>query len=107
MGLRSDGEKTVADAWDLVRSITQALRTLLRDAEHGEDIDLRQFHAKQTLLHKAILDAKAMETQFNEQFNTQLRTESEFDLDAARAEIRCQLGRLRKCCTEGRVSSDA
>ena len=83
-----------------LRREAEALRAGLEDGAEGETTGAnRQFAG----LNSLIRDCQKVETCLVEYSNTHGGGEG-LDLDAARAEIRCRMARLRRCGPAGGVS---
>ena len=99
---------------ELLHSVQVALADMRRHfqalterAETGEEIKETEVNSHLTSLTKAVVSVTKAEVQLGEIRKARtgiVQNGYAIDHDAARAEIRCALGRLRACCGAGTVS---
>ncbi len=82
-------------------------QALTERANTGEEIKETEVNGNLSALSKMVASAQKAETQLGELRKARsgiVQNGYAIDHDAARAEIRCALGRLRACCGAGAVS---
>ncbi|WP_296417439.1 hypothetical protein [Pseudooctadecabacter sp.] len=93
----------IEEARRLHSSIRDTLKAVLDLVEQGELKEVASLPKQMTQLHQAYLDINKKEAEFNDKHGTGLR-DGDIDFDAVRDQIRCRLGRIRKCCRPSDVS---
>jgi hypothetical protein len=102
-----------ARADELLQSVHDSLSDLRREVTAlkervaaGEDVKTTEFRSKGADLNSALINCNRMEVAIAEVRQKRSRIAQggyALDLDAARVEVRCALGRLRTCAGAGRV----
>ena len=92
---------------DSIRALRRQLQDLIQQVEAGEDADLVSGNKQLGSVEGLVRQCQKVEASLVEQESRQagiVQGGYALDLDAARFEIGCRLGRLRACCGTGAVS---
>ncbi|WP_299549340.1 hypothetical protein [uncultured Tateyamaria sp.] len=85
----------------------QQFEAFTRKAEAGEELKETEVNSQIAALKRLVVNLQGMENKLDDfrQARTGIAQNGyAFDLDLARAEVRCALGRLRTCGSAGAVS---
>lgn len=100
-------EELVSSMQDTLANMRKHFKAFTRKAEAGEDVKETEVNSQLVTLNKLIVNLEGMERKLDEfrQARTGIAQNGyAFDLDLARAEVRCALGRIRACGGAGTVS---
>ncbi|WP_299298107.1 hypothetical protein [uncultured Tateyamaria sp.] len=100
-------EELLLSVQDSLRDLRNAFKALKERADMGEDVKGAEIKSNFRDLGTVLVNCQKLETTLAEA--RQKRGSgghggAVLDLDAARAEVRCALGRIRACCRAGSVS---
>ncbi|MEL6621005.1 MAG: hypothetical protein AAFP16_19185 [Pseudomonadota bacterium] len=103
----SRAEELLTDVQDSLRDLRSAFRALKERADAGEVLKNTEIKARFSELSTTLVNCHRLEMNLAEvRSKRSCIAQGGFalDLDAARAEVRCALGRLRPCCGAGEIS---
>ena len=100
-------EELLLEVHDSLRDLRRAFKTLKERVETGEDVKATEFKSKFSEMNTVLVNCHKLETNLAEARQKHSRIAQggyALDLDLARAEVRCALGRLRACGGAGGIS---
>jgi hypothetical protein len=112
MTLHTPGEQeartteALSAAHDEITSLRRAIATFTKKVKAGEDVTKTEARSAMSALSELMRNCIKLEVQIGELKSSRSDIAQggyAIDHDAARAEIRCALGRVRLCCGAGAV----
>ncbi|WP_415403273.1 hypothetical protein [Tateyamaria sp. SN3-11] len=100
-------EELFSSVQDSVRDLRQEFKTLKERVEQGEDVKVTEVKSKLSEVTTVMINCQKLETALADIRQKHSRIAQggfALDLDAAKAEVRCALARVRPCCGTGEVS---
>jgi len=100
-------EELFSSMQDTLKKMRKQFKAFIEEAEAGEDFKETEVNKQLTALGRTVANLEGMETKL-EKLRESKRGIAQngyaLNLDFARAEVRCALGRLRACGGSGAVS---
>ncbi|MEP2891241.1 hypothetical protein [Tateyamaria sp.] len=100
-------DELLLDVHNSLRDLRREFRAFKERVEAGEDVKNAEVKSKATDLNSVLVNCQKLETTLAEVRQKRSRIAQggyALDLDAARVEVRCALGRLRTCAGPRDVS---
>ena len=100
-------DELLLDVHNSLSDLRREFRALKERVEAGEDVKNTEIRSKSTDLNSVLVNCQKLETTLAEVRQKRSRIAQggyALDLDAARVEVRCALGRLRTCAGPRDVS---